>query len=118
MRREIIRPMVLRTPLEYIRDALAKLGREDDLPEWEGLRGVGQRAETLAIEARVEAGHEGGRGAARAEWGVVAGEGEEGRVGRAVRCRRDRRRRRPPPRRDPPRRLLGTVPSAPKILAG
>jgi putative endonuclease len=50
--------VVLRTPLEYIRDALAKLGRGDDLPEWEGLRGVGQRGETLAIDALVEAGYE------------------------------------------------------------
>ena len=50
--------MVLRTPLEYIRDALAKLGREDDLPELEGLRGVGQRGESLAIEALAEAGYE------------------------------------------------------------
>ena len=50
--------MMLRTPLEYIREALSKLGREDDLPEWEGLRGVGQRGETLAIDALVEAGYE------------------------------------------------------------
>jgi len=50
--------MVLRTPLEYIREALAKLGRSEDLPEWEGLRGVGQRGETLAIDALVDAGYE------------------------------------------------------------
>ncbi len=50
--------MMLRTPLEYIREALSRLGREDDLPEWEGLRGVGQRGESIAIDALVEAGYE------------------------------------------------------------
>jgi putative endonuclease len=49
---------MLRTPLDYIREALSKLGREADLPEWEGLRGVGQRGEALAIDALVEAGYE------------------------------------------------------------
>ncbi len=50
--------MVLRTPLEFLRDALRRLGREEELPEWEGSRGVGQRGETLAIDALVDAGYE------------------------------------------------------------
>ena len=50
--------MMLRTPLDYIRDALSRLGRQDDLPEWEGLRGVGQRGESLAIDALAQAGYE------------------------------------------------------------
>lgn len=48
----------LKTPLEYLKEAFARLGRGEEARQLEGLRGVGQRGEELAVEALREAGYE------------------------------------------------------------
>ncbi len=48
----------LKTPLEHLREALARLGRGEEAERLEGLRGVGQRGEDLAVDALREAGYE------------------------------------------------------------
>jgi putative endonuclease len=48
----------LKTPLEYLKEAFAKLGRGDEEAQLAGLRGVGQRGEGLAIRALKHAGYE------------------------------------------------------------
>lgn len=47
-----------KTPLEYLREAFARLGRGGGEEALEGLRGVGQRGEEIAIGALRDAGYE------------------------------------------------------------
>jgi putative endonuclease len=47
----------LKTPLDHIKDALSRLGRSEDAPAFEGLRGVGQRGEETAVAALRSAGY-------------------------------------------------------------
>ena len=50
--------MSSKTPLDYLREAFARLGRGRDEEILEGLRGVGQRGEEIAIDALRDAGYE------------------------------------------------------------
>jgi putative endonuclease len=47
-----------KTPLEYLREAFARLGLGGGDESLEGLRGVGQRGEEIAIEVLCDAGYE------------------------------------------------------------
>jgi putative endonuclease len=47
-----------KSPLEFLREAFARLGRGEEAADFEGSRGVGQRGETLAIDTLRERGYE------------------------------------------------------------
>jgi putative endonuclease len=48
----------LKTPLEHLKEAFARLGREPEAERLEGLRGVGQQGEDVAVDALRRAGYE------------------------------------------------------------
>lgn len=48
----------LKTPLEHLKEAFTRIGRGADADRLEGLRGVGQEGEDIAVEALRRAGYE------------------------------------------------------------